>query len=179
VFQPTHSVDDLIPEVRQYFDALLERARDMGLEPSIGWAGAGRTCAMQNGLDPAATGASGCQSWHVLGRALDVQLRPWSYDAYRELGEWWESIGGFWGGRWTQFGPQGDTGHFHWPEPGFPPGTPPGCPRGAGEAACEAYRDQYLAEASAWQPAGRSLWSAVAFGLALAGGYWLWSTARR
>lgn len=178
MFGPTHSLDDLIPEVRGDFEDLLAEAERMGYEPSIGWAGAGRTCAMQNGLNPAATGASGCQSWHVLGRALDVQLSPWSYDAYEALGQWWEARGGFWGGRWTQFGTMGDTGHFHMPEEGYPPGSPSGCPSGAGQAACEAYRVDYLTRAASWQPPGRSIWSALALGAAIAGGVYLWRRRR-
>ncbi len=175
VFTPTATLDDLIPEVRPHFEELFAQAADMGLSTWIGPRGAGRTCAQQNALSPAATGASGCQSWHVLGRAVDLQIRPWSYKDYRALGEWWESIGGFWGGRWLQFGEMGDSAHFHWPEEGFPPGVPPGCPSGAGEAACEEYRDRYLTEAAAYRrPLG--VWTAIAAGVVVAGAVVWWRT---
>jgi hypothetical protein len=172
VFRPTDTLDDIIPEVRPQFEELFERARGMGLEAWIGPAGAGRTCGQQNSLSPQATGASGCQSWHVLGRAVDLQLKPWSYAAYLELGEWWEAQGGFWGGRWLQFGPMGDSAHFHWPEEGHPPGSPSGCPAG-GQSACEAYRDAYLAQASEYS-ATPSPWLAVGAGLAVAAGVVWW-----
>jgi len=67
------------------------------------------------------TGAQGCRSWHVLGRAIDADpvdahtgapLRDCAY--YTRAGELWESMGGEWGGRWTSFGPCGDAGHFQW-----------------------------------------------------------------
>lgn len=171
MFEPTGTLEDLIPEVRGRFEDLVAEAEAMGLSWSIGPRGAGRTCAQQNALDPAATGARGCQSWHVLGRAVDLDVRPWSYEAYRELGQWWESVGGFWGGRWTQFGPMGDPAHFHWPEPGAPPGSPSGCP--ARGAACESYRRAYLAEAAGWKGPWGPV-SAVLAGLFAAAGYLWW-----
>jgi hypothetical protein len=69
------------------------------------------------------TYADGCRSWHVSGRAVDLDVldpssgRPVSScDPYRRLGEIWEAWGGGWGGRWGGFGPCGDQGHFQWTE---------------------------------------------------------------
>lgn len=90
-----------------------------------------RTCREQNELygigrtynldSPVVTHAQGCRSWHVLGRAVDadpvdvVTGEPRQACAdYTRAGEIWEHLGGEWGGRWTQFGPCGDAGHFQW-----------------------------------------------------------------
>jgi len=78
-----------------------------------------RTCAQQNALyaqGPAVTKARGCQSWHVVGRAVDLDpvtpqgtYRP---DAdYRALGASWKLMGGYWGGDITGLY---DAGHFQW-----------------------------------------------------------------
>lgn len=66
------------------------------------------------------TYARGCQSWHVLARAIDAD--PVRADGsvvgdcktYTLAGQLWEQLGGVWGGRWTQFGACGDAGHFEW-----------------------------------------------------------------
>lgn len=67
------------------------------------------------------TNARGCQSWHVLGRAVDadpVHLATGKVIADCGLatvaGQLWEAQGGVWGGRWGGFGPCGDSGHFEW-----------------------------------------------------------------
>jgi len=168
VLTPTGTIKDIIPEARGAFRALLAEAGRRGLQPKI--LSAGRTCADQNrlkGQGSAVTGASGCQSWHVLGRALDVRLVPGSCATYRAMGQWWEAQGGFWGGRWTHFGECGDAMHFHWPEEGYAPGVPPGCPSDPNQ--CEAYREAYLREAF-----GLSPWLAVGTGLAAAAAYVAW-----
>jgi hypothetical protein len=67
------------------------------------------------------TYARGCQSWHVSGRAVDLDLRAagTNQDAgicanYAVLGEIWEQLGGRWGGRFGGFGACGDAGHFEY-----------------------------------------------------------------
>lgn len=67
------------------------------------------------------TYADGCRSWHVSGRAVDLDVldpvtqRPInSCVPYQQLGAIWEASGGVWGGRWKSFGPCGDQGHFEW-----------------------------------------------------------------
>lgn len=152
MFAPTGKLSDIVPEARPAFEALLQQATDLGMSPVI--RGAGRTCAMQNALaaqGTRVTGASLCRSMHVLGRALDLNLHPGTCATYTKLGQIWESMGGTWGGRWTeQFGPCGDAGHFHWyPKPGGGSyGTPPPevCPSTLQNVAeCEEIRAQYLA----------------------------------
>jgi len=173
VFEPTGTLADIIPEAQRPFRALLREMRRRGLDPEILPLGAGRTCAQQNAIDPAATGATGCESWHVLGRALDIGINAPTCDNYRSLGEWWEARGGFWGGRWTQFGGCGDAGHFHWPEtPGE--GSPHACPTNPAE--CARFREEYLQAAQAWRPF--RAWWGVAAGLVVVGAYVAWDRTR-
>ena len=67
------------------------------------------------------TYARGCQSWHVSGRAVDLDLRHAGTDQdastcpnYARLGQAWEALGGRWGGRFSGFGGCGDAGHFEY-----------------------------------------------------------------
>lgn len=79
-----------------------------------------RTCAVQNGLyaigrdgdtRTPVTNARGCLSWHVLGRAVDVDpLAGGSYDAMAAIAE---PLGWKWGGRFLVGGTP-DVGHFEW-----------------------------------------------------------------
>jgi hypothetical protein len=44
-------------------------------------------------------------SKHMVGLAVDLALidrgkAVWDMEAFRPLGEYWESLGGVWGGRW-------------------------------------------------------------------------------
>jgi len=86
--------------------------------------GGRRTCAQQNAIyaqgrtEPGdvVTHASGCLSWHVLGRALDLdpvdasgRLQPGS--AYAWAGSIWKALGGKWGGDFPGFP---DIGHFEY-----------------------------------------------------------------
>jgi len=107
-----------------------------------------RTCQRQHQIyaqgrtaaGPVVTHAAGCQSWHVMGRAVDADpIDPARYraalragasedaaykaavespgadcGAYGVAGRIWEQLGGVWGGKWTQFGPCGDMGHFEY-----------------------------------------------------------------
>jgi len=70
---------------------------------------------------PPVTYARGCQSWHVSGRAVDLNLRiagtqqdAGSCQNYAQLGQLWEALGGRWGGRFGGFGECGDAGHFEY-----------------------------------------------------------------
>ena len=86
-----------------------------------------RTCAQQNAIyaqgrtTPGAlvTGASGCRSWHVTGRAVDLdpfdlttgkKVPHGNHPDYVWLGYKWEKLGGGWGGRFSIY----DPGHFEW-----------------------------------------------------------------
>ena len=137
-----HSLDGIVPAARPYFDALLERAEQWGMLPVIG--DALRTCADQVAASSSAVKA---RSWHVLGRAVDLQLV--GDGAYQRLGEYWESLGGTWGGRWTTlYPPNGDFQHFQWSDrrDGIPEELWP-----AGED-CETARARYLASDAAQTP---------------------------
>jgi hypothetical protein len=86
-----------------------------------------RSCAEQNAIyakgrtapGPIVTGASGCRSWHVTGRAVDLdpfdpatdKIFPGNSDEYRWLGAQWKKLGGKWGGDFANIY---DPGHFEW-----------------------------------------------------------------
>lgn len=64
-------------------------------------------------------------SWHDKGLAIDLNLfRNGKYltrwEDHFELGVYWESLGGTWGGRWDMDvrakGHQGDGNHYSWNE---------------------------------------------------------------
>jgi hypothetical protein len=111
----------LVPDARSAFEALMTRATALGYLPAI--VSAVRTCDEESNL-ASNTSRTPRRSWHVLGRAVDVELRlgPPADDPakfYRELAAWWESIGGTWGGRWetslrTLPGITTDVMHFQW-----------------------------------------------------------------
>ena len=141
-----HSLDGIVPAARPYFDALLAQAEAWGMQPVIG--DALRTCDDQAAASSSVVKA---RSWHVLGRAVDLQLS--GPDAYRRLGEWWESIGGTWGGRWTtSYPPHGDYQHFQWSDgrDGIPESIWPS------DEACESARARYLASEAAQTPPASS-----------------------
>ncbi len=175
MFEPTGTLDDIVPGARWAFEELLRYAEQAGLQPEI--RSAGRTCAQQDALAARGghvTGASGCQSWHVLGRAVDLNLTPSTCESYARLGQFWENLGGFWGGRWTQFGPCGDAGHYHLPDARAQHfGSPAYCPPSPSE--CEPFRQQYLAEQFGRRAS--AVW-AVATGAAIAAAVVLWQRRR-
>lgn len=86
-----------------------------------------RTCEEQDTIyaqgrsypGPIVTNARGCKSWHVTGRAVDLdpfdpqtgQTLPGYSDHYRVLGAIWKKLGGQWGG---DFSGLYDPGHFEW-----------------------------------------------------------------
>ena len=87
--------------------------------------GGRRTCATQNAIyagGGGATHAYGCQSWHVMGRAVDADpIVPSTGNQtgtgpYAVAGAIWEQLGGKWGGNFPGFA---DIGHFEW-HPGVP-----------------------------------------------------------
>jgi len=111
-----HTLDGLIPSARAAFGELLEEARRRGFRPSI--ISALRTCTEQASVNPKVP-----RSWHLLGRAIDLELPGGTPADYTSLGEWWEAKGGRWGGRWTEqypiapcgpVGMSGDPCHFDW-----------------------------------------------------------------
>jgi hypothetical protein len=81
-----------------------------------------RTCAYQDSLyaqgrtapGPIVTYARGCNSWHVVGRAVDVLIKAGPQD-YADLGAYWQSLGGVWGGAFSgQAAALHDVGHFEY-----------------------------------------------------------------
>ena len=84
-----------------------------------------RTCARQQQIfqqgrtssGSIVTHADGCNSWHVLGRAIDSDIveaasgRAAGEALYRVAGELWKGLGGRWGGDFVGFP---DIGHFEW-----------------------------------------------------------------
>lgn len=95
-----------------------------GLHLTVRREGGRRTCAEQNEIfergrteaGDIVTYASGCKSWHVLGRAIDIDpvdsdgnYQPAS--TYKILGDTWTALGGKWGGYFPGFP---DIGHFEW-----------------------------------------------------------------
>lgn len=108
-------IGELHSDAREPVAELLGRARE--LDARI--ASARRSCAEQNAIyaqgrttpGVIVTGARGCQSWHVWGRAVDLEARGATRADWEELGRWWESRGGTWGG---DFPNVDDPGHFEW-----------------------------------------------------------------
>ena len=143
--------------------------RVTGLHLRVRPLGGRRTCAEQDRIyaqgretgGEIVTYASGCRSWHVLGRAADVdpvnsagQMQPES--AYRTAGQIWTAMGGKWGGDFPGFP---DIGHFEW-HPGLT--IEQVCPSPA-----------YCAAISASIRTEAPIAGALFFGVAIAGaGYW-------
>ena len=142
-FVPTGTLADIVPAARPKFEQLLAQATAWGMQPRI--RGAGRTCAMQEAISAGATRAGMCRSVHVIHRALDIDLSPGGCETYTKLGQFWESIGGTWGGRWTSIWPDcGDRGHFHYLPPHQQAVPTSICPKGLTLEQCEAAREAYL-----------------------------------
>jgi hypothetical protein len=125
-FRRLKSLDWIVPPARPYFDQLIGYATSQGFQPYI--VSAVRKCSEEGPQSKTS------RSWHVLGRAVDVELHARGQaatleDAYSALGAWWENLGGIWGGRWTDLYPvphpygwcgppsmAGDPCHFQWTE---------------------------------------------------------------
>ena len=152
-----HTLRGIVPEARPHFAILIEQAKSWGMHPYISVAL--RTCEEQGRLT-GQSAVSTCRSWHTLGRAVDLELReadgsPADASTYNLLGEFWESMGGIWGGRWVALYPNGIPGfpdagpgdpvHFQWT--GKRSGVPAAiCPRGAlSLEQCQAHANAYIA----------------------------------
>jgi len=112
------SISQLTADTQDALSDLAEFAERVGLPFVV--RSARRTCEKQRSLyamgrsapGGIVTNADGCQSWHVLGRAVDINLPQGATRAdYEKLGLEWESMGGHWGGRFTGLD---DVGHFEW-----------------------------------------------------------------
>lgn len=113
-----------VPEAQGPFVRLLRQAEELGFRPYV--SSALRPCE----ANPQASHVRGCQSWHVLGRAVDLELydeasgTTSAREPYAKLGEWWQEQGGIWGGVWVDAYPEGlpwmreagpgDLVHFQW-----------------------------------------------------------------
>lgn len=108
----------LDPSAQAFVLQVLRELRAAGLAPQL--VSGRRTCAEQNALyakgrttaGPVVTQARGCQSWHVAGRAVDVQFPRGTPEQYAQLGAIAKNLGGKWGGDFPGFP---DVGHieFH------------------------------------------------------------------
>lgn len=93
---------------------LIDKAIAMGYEVTLG--DAYRDPRVHGDYGKAISGAYGAKySEHKRRLAIDLNLfRAGVYlsgtDAHRPLGEWWESQGGIWGGRFN------DGNHYQWPD---------------------------------------------------------------
>jgi len=108
------SLDALHEDAHPHFLALFEQARALGLTPRI--ADATRSPREQREERASRSSKADC-SWHLGGRAVDVELKglglAWDPD-YETLGEYWEARGGQWGGRFRGYGEHGDFRHFEY-----------------------------------------------------------------
>lgn len=104
---------ELTPWMEDKLAELLRFAGKNGIDARI--VSTRRSCAEQNAIyaGGVATQARGCQSWHVWGRAADLQLSPASTSNYALLGDKWKEMGGVWGGDFLVYGSP-DIGHFEW-----------------------------------------------------------------
>lgn len=160
MYQPTGTVEDLVPAVRPQFDALLAQASAWGMKPHV--RSAGRTCAQQaEQVKLGYSHADLCRGMHVMGHAIDLDLSPNTCATYTKLGQWWESQGGVWGGRWTQFGECGDAGHFHYGFGGAGAVPTSVCPSDVSLSQCAQIREDYLDAAFA-EGQHSSRWGLVA-----------------
>lgn len=111
----SRSLDDLTPDTRAVAFRLIEIAKENGIDLRV--VSTLRTCDDQNAIynqgrttpGPIISGASGCRSWHVWGRALDVMVvdddgklvtngRDPRYD---QLGDIGRNLGMIWGGNFS------------------------------------------------------------------------------
>lgn len=104
-------IDGLTPWMSDKLSALLRFAAQNGITVRI--VSTRRSCAEQNAIYEGGAGvvtnARGCQSWHVWGRAADLEIAG-PVEDYAVLGDKWKSWGGIWGGDF----PIHDLGHFEW-----------------------------------------------------------------
>jgi len=109
------SLEGLTEDTRAKVIELFDRAKAAGMTLSL--TSGRRTCAAQNALyaqGGGTTHARGCQSWHVLGRAVDVAIVGGPKD-WQLLGSIGRGLGFKWGGDWTgPNAPKDDVGHFEY-----------------------------------------------------------------
>jgi hypothetical protein len=156
---------------------LLQKYAKRALGKTIKVTSSLRSCDQQNGLyakgrtQPGTiiTNARGCLSWHVLGRAVDISIPSGTDAEYRELGAYWKSIGGGWGGDFTGFY---DPVHFEWH-----PGTSieEVCPN---PDHCQDGLQRSYGMASVFPTPGSGFFTPIAIAGAMFGGYLLWSRRR-
>ena len=112
------SFSELTPDTRAAVSRLFDFTKNrFGVEPTV--SSTLRTCDEQNAIfsrgrttpGTIVTNARGCKSWHVLGRAIDIFVPGFTPEDYAVLGDFWERLGGVWGG---DFDGLGDFGHFEW-----------------------------------------------------------------
>lgn len=125
VFDPTNQLPGIEWQTRDRLYSLASRFQSAtGLHLKVRPQGGRRTCAEQNAIyaqgrespGEIVTYASGCTSWHVLGRAVDVDPvdaagRGQPASVYATAGAIWKNLGGVWGGTFPGFS---DIGHFEW-----------------------------------------------------------------
>jgi hypothetical protein len=116
----TANLADLSPDVAALANQLVSQAALQGIGLSV--VSTRRTCADQNAKyeegrtapGPIVTNARGCQSWHVVGRAFDVDIVRGPKD-WQTVGAIGKSLGLVWGG---DFGGASavlkDYGHFEY-----------------------------------------------------------------
>jgi hypothetical protein len=113
------SLTDLTPDTQAAVAQLLDHAQAGGYTVRID--STLRTCDEQAAIyaqgrtapGNIVTQVQGCGSYHVLGRAVDIYIGSEVCADYLELGEFWESMGGVWGGRFSF----ADCVHFEWHHP--------------------------------------------------------------
>ena len=111
-------LDRLHPDARAFFLDVARRAAAEGI--ALRWTSGRRSYAEQNKLyaqgrttpGPIITGARGCMSWHVQGRAVDFEPTPRTEASYARVGALAVELGGKWGGSFSNLR---DIGHieFH------------------------------------------------------------------
>jgi peptidoglycan LD-endopeptidase CwlK len=107
-------LSDLLPDVRAKAEELIAKAAAAGLPVRV--ISTLRSCVDQTVpvvmIDGSPTKrAPGCRSWHVWGRAFDVELLEKSDERYQQLGQIGKSIGLVWGG---DFATNYDPVHFEY-----------------------------------------------------------------
>jgi hypothetical protein len=105
-----NDLEGLTPWMRDKLGELLRFADKHGIAARV--VSTRRSCAEQDAIYASGPGtvtqAHGCVSWHVWGRAADLEVSPAS--GYAVLGDEWKRMGGVWGGDFSF----GDIGHFEW-----------------------------------------------------------------
>lgn len=101
-------------EFTRHIPALLNKAYELGYQVTLGDA---YRDPRLHGAYGAKAGYGAARSFHKLRLAIDLNLYKngvycTKTEDHRKLGEWWESVGGTWGGRFDT--PDGN--HYSWGE---------------------------------------------------------------